>query len=53
MGSCVTWMFYFGHIFNALSTQKNQHGGYTGFKDYAFIVRGDSGYGVETEKFLI
>ena len=51
MGNCMTRMFYFGHIFNARINAKNQHGGYTGFKDYAFVVRGDQiSYGVETEK---
>ena len=51
MGNCVTRMFYFGHIFNARINAKNQHGGYTGFKDYAFVVRGDQiSYGAETEK---
>nr|DAD94939.1 MAG TPA: Protein involved in gliding motility 9 Secretion System Type.5A [Siphoviridae sp. ctYgF8] len=51
MGNCMTRMFYFGHIFNARINAKNQHGGYTGFQDYAFVVRGDQiSYGVETEK---
>ena len=51
MGNCMTRMFYFGHIFNARINAKNQHGRYTGFKDYAFVVRGDQiSYGGETEK---
>lgn len=49
--ACVNRMFYFGYIFNARINAKNTSGGYTGFQDYAFVIRGDTiAYGVSTDK---
>ncbi|MBD0765066.1 membrane lipoprotein lipid attachment site-containing protein [Neisseria sp. RH3002v2f] len=50
-GICLNRVFYFGHIFNARINAKNQHGGYVGFKNYVFVLRGNKiSYGEEADK---
>ena len=47
---CSDRMFYFGHLFNARINAKNKQGGYTGFTDYIFVIRGDEiSYGTKSE----